>query len=101
MTVLEKDIEAKLRHAVERTGGLCLKWTCPGWAGVPDRICLLPGGRIVFVEMKREGGKVSNRQAWWKVKLERLGFKHYFIWDDEGVRQFRLAELRKRTGGLV
>ena len=101
MTVLEKDIEAKLRYAVERTGGLCLKWTCPGWAGVPDRICLLPGGRIVFVEMKREGGKVSNRQAWWKVKLERLGFTHYYIWDDEDLRQFRLAELRKKTGGLV
>ena len=55
MAQLEKDIERKLCHIVEDHGGMCLKWVCPGWAGVPDRICLLPGGRVFFVETKIPG----------------------------------------------
>ena len=43
---LEKDIERKLVDMVKRHGGLCLKWVCPGWSGVPDRIVLLPPGKI-------------------------------------------------------
>lgn len=83
MTVLEKEIESKLREMVERRGGMCLKWTCPGWAGVPDRIVLLPRGRIVFVELKRpKGGKVSSRQEWWSKKLQALGF-HWCVVKDE------------------
>lgn len=100
MTVLEKEIESKLRNMVVQTGGLCLKWVCPGWAGVPDRLVLLPGGRIIFVETKRpKGGKVSTRQAWWKVKLRRLGFTHYFIWDEIDLDVFRRMELSEQTGG--
>ena len=56
MTPLEKDIEKALGRMVGRRGGRCLKWICPGWAGVPDRIILLPGGRIIFVELKRPKG---------------------------------------------
>ena len=75
MTELEKEIEAKLRKAVENRGGLCLKWVCPGWSGVPDRILLLPGGRIYFVETKRpKGGRLEALQKWWKKRLENLGF---------------------------
>ena len=82
MTPLEKDIERKLRQMVERHGGLCLKWVCPGWSGVPDRIILLPGGRIVFCELKRpKGSVVSELQAWWKRRLTRLGFDVWYVWD--------------------
>ena len=42
MTKLEKEIERKLRLMVVKHGGLCLKWVCPGWSGVPDRIVLMP-----------------------------------------------------------
>ena len=48
MTPLEKDIEKHLTRAVGRAGGLCLKWVCPGFSGVPDRLVLIPGGRVVF-----------------------------------------------------
>lgn len=44
MEVLERELEAKLVHAVRSRGGLCLKWISPGASGVPDRIVLLPGG---------------------------------------------------------
>lgn len=82
MTQLEKDLEAKLRKEIQKRGGLCLKWVCPGWSGVPDRIVLLPGARIHFVEMKRpKGGKVSGMQKWWAKTLGDLGFSHWLIWD--------------------
>lgn len=90
MTPLEKDIEKKLRQMVEDRGGLCLKWVCPGWAGVPDRIVLLPGGRIIFVELKRpKGGKLSRLQMWWMEKLLGLGFEHWTIWDQDDLDEFK------------
>lgn len=86
MTQLEKDIEKKLRLMVGRHGGLCLKWVCPGWSGVPDRIILLPGGHIIFAETKRpKGGKVEKLQQWWRKKLNGLGFKAYIVWSEEDV----------------
>jgi hypothetical protein len=80
VTPLEKDIEKALGRMIGRRGGLCLKWICPGWAGVPDRIVLLPGGRVIFVELKRpKGGVMSSRQKWWSDKLNKLGFFHLWI----------------------
>lgn len=49
----EAVFERKLKKRIEEKGGLCLKWVSPGYTGVPDRIVLLPGGRIFFVEVKR------------------------------------------------
>ena len=94
MTPLEKDIEQKLRAMVERHGGLCLKWVCPGWAGVPDRIILLPGARVVFVELKRpKGGELSQLQAWWQNRLQRLGFECWVIWNEVDLALFEEAVL--------
>ena len=53
----EKIIEEKLTKAVKQNGGVCWKFTSPGTAGVPDRIVLMPGGRIAFVEVKAPGEK--------------------------------------------
>ena len=81
MTELEKDIEQRLRHAVEAHRGLCLKWVCPGWAGVPDRIILLPRGRVMFAETKRpKGGELSRLQKWWHKRLRLLGFDVWVVW---------------------
>ena len=94
MTELEKEIERKLRKTVEKHGGLCLKWVCPGWIGVPDRIVLLPRGRVMFVELKRpKGGVLSTRQKWWRRKLIELGFHHWVIWDAAHLLQFEEWEL--------
>lgn len=101
MTPLEKDIEKSLGRMIGRHGGLCLKWVCPGWAGVPDRIILLPGGRIVFVELKRpKGGVISSQQKWWADKLRQLGFLHYFLRTHEDVKAFEesIATLPRRGG---
>lgn len=94
MTKLERDIERALVFRVKQRGGFCLKWVCPGWAGVPDRIVLLPGGRIVFVELKRpEGGRLSELQKWWAKKLIGLGFNYWAIWDKADLEQFMATEV--------
>ena len=89
MTQLEKEIEKKLRKKVEKAGGRCLKWVCPGWAGVPDRLVLLPGARIIFVELKRpKGGVLAARQQKWRDILTGLGFIHRTVWDVPDVLAF-------------
>ena len=96
MTKLEKDIETKLRKAVEAVEGKCLKWVCPGWAGVPDRIVLLPGGRIIFVEVKRpKNGKLSKLQKWWEKDLTNLGFLYEQVWNESDLARFRLTYFKK------
>jgi hypothetical protein len=88
---LEKDIETKLRKMVEARGGLCLKWVCPGWSGVPDRIILLPGGRVMFAETKRpKGGKLSPLQNKWKLWLNKLGFWSVVVWDETDLQTLEI-----------
>lgn len=89
MIPLERQIEMTLVRMVRNRGGLCLKWVCPGWAGVPDRIVLLPVGQIIFVELKRpKGGVLSSRQKWWAKKLADLGFQYWVIWNVEELKLF-------------
>lgn len=71
--MLEKDIERKLVQEVKALGGLCLKFTSPGLAGVPDRIVILPGGRVIFVEMKAQNGRLSQQQQAVLARFTRLG----------------------------
>lgn len=96
MTELEKDIEGRLRRMVEHYGGKCLKFTCPGWRGVPDRIVLLPGGVVIFVEMKRpKGGELSAMQKWWARELIGMGCHYDQVWDNADLEIFRQSWLIK------
>ena len=90
---LEKEIERKLKAIVEgELKGKCLKWVCPGWRGVPDRILLFPGGRVYFVELKRpKGGKVDPLQTWWKRQLEGLGFTVWRICNTEQLKYLEIV----------
>lgn len=60
--MLEKTIESHLVKRARAAGGMAIKWVAPGMAGVPDRIVFLPGGRIVFVELKAPGKKPTAIQ---------------------------------------
>lgn len=92
--MLEKFLEQKLVRRVKAAGGLCLKWSSPGAAGVPDRIVLLPGGRVIFVEMKRpKGGRLSDLQKWWAHELLDRGFAYDCIWDEQDLQLFVETEL--------
>ncbi len=70
----EKIIERKLRQEVERRGGLCIKLWSNSFTGLPDRLCLLPGGALLFVEVKSTGEKPRKIQELVHRKLRRLGF---------------------------
>ncbi|MEG2050909.1 MAG: VRR-NUC domain-containing protein [Oscillospiraceae bacterium] len=70
----EKDIETRLREEIKKTGGTAYKFVSPGHNGVPDRMICLPGGRVVFVELKAPGKKSSQAQLRAQEKLLTLGF---------------------------
>ena len=74
MTTIEKQLERKLRAAIEGKGGLCLKLSAQFFTGLPERLCLLPGGQAFFVELKGKGFKPSARQAYVHKQLKKLGF---------------------------
>lgn len=69
----ERDIEDRLRDGIKKLGGLCYKFVSPGNRGVPDRIVLLPGGAVYFVELKTEVGRLSKIQHVQLKRMERLG----------------------------
>ena len=75
----EKSIERKLVEEVKKMGGLCPKFVSPGWDGVPDRMILMPGGRIAFVELKAPGKKMRPIQLVRKRQMEGFGFKVFCI----------------------
>ena len=72
--MIERDVERKLKKAVEAEGGLCLKWVSPGYTGVPDRIILMAGGAVAFVETKAPGKRERPRQELVQAALRSLGF---------------------------
>ena len=67
----EKQVETKLVTETKSMGGLALKFTSPGLDGVPDRLVLLPGGKMAFIEVKAPGKTMRPLQ---KRQLEGLGF---------------------------
>lgn len=71
--MVEKDIEKKLRDGIKKMGGKAYKFVSPGNTGVPDRIVILPGGRVVFAELKSEKGKLSAIQEIQIRHLRALG----------------------------
>lgn len=72
--MLEKDIESKLRKSIKPLGARCLKFVSPGFLGVPDRIILIPGGKVIFAELKQLGKKERPRQEYVQGILRGLGF---------------------------
>jgi hypothetical protein len=75
----EKTLELKLRNKVKNLGGIALKFHSPFFTGMPDRLVLLPDGKIGFVELKSEGKKPSARQDHVISELMALGFKVFVV----------------------
>ena len=82
----EESVEFRLRKAVKARGGLCIKLNPMGVVGIPDRLVLLPGGVVAFVECKKpKGAKAARLQVWWCDKLRAMGFRSVFVWTKEDV----------------
>lgn len=75
----EKQIEQKLVQAVRKIGGMCLKFVSPIFDGMPDRLIILPGGKIAFAELKAPGKKPRPLQLARHKALMKLGFHVYVI----------------------
>ena len=75
----EKIIEQLLVKAVKNSGGIAPKLVSPVFDGMPDRLVLLPGGKIGFVEVKAPGKEPRPLQVARHGLLRRLGFKVYIL----------------------
>jgi hypothetical protein len=83
-TMLEKQIENKLTLMVKQHGGIAVKFVSPSFAGMPDRLVLLPDGIVAFVELKAPGKKPRPLQVARHKLLRSLGFQVYVI---DGIEQ--------------
>ena len=81
----EKAIERKLVDLIKQMGGMCIKLLSTHLTGLPDRMCLLPGRRIIFVELKSTGEKPRPSQLYIHKQLRALGFSVEVIDTLEGV----------------
>jgi hypothetical protein len=83
--ISEKYIEAKLRLGIQSLGGLCIKVPATFFAGLPDRLCILPGGKVFFVETKAPGKKASPVQLAVARKITALGVSVHLVDSVEAV----------------
>jgi hypothetical protein len=72
--MVESEIESKMRDRIKERGGIFIKFISPSSRGVPDRIVLAKPGRIIFVELKREGETPTALQRHWQKILKSFGF---------------------------
>ena len=71
--MIEKDVEKLLTARVKELGGIAYKFVSPGHAGVPDRLIIMPGGEVVFAELKAPGKKERPLQEVEQERLRKLG----------------------------
>ena len=86
--MLEKEVEKFLVREVKKIGGVSFKFISPGNAGVPDRIVILPTGKVVFVELKTDKGKLTKLQEVQIKKISDLGADARVLRGVEGVKEF-------------
>ena len=77
--ISEKWIENKLRDEVKKLGGLALKFWPVSFTGFPDRMILMPPGKVRFVELKSGGKVLKPKQKLVRKILLKLGFEVYTI----------------------
>ena len=84
----ESAVERKLVTGVRCLGGIAYKFVSPGHSGVPDRIVLLPRGNIIFVELKREDGRLTPLQVNVQRQIRDLGFDCRTLYGKQDVEEF-------------
>ena len=94
---MEKTVEAYLRQQVRKNGGMALKLVCPGCTGVPDRLILMPGGRVYFAETKDKGKKPTPRQRFIHNRLLELGLQ-VFVPDSKAAVDLMMLCIARDEG---
>lgn len=83
----EKAVERKLVEGVREMGGMAIKMLTDQFSGLPDRLVLLPGGRVLFVELKTTGQKPRKLQVSVHNALRAIGFRVEVVDTIEGVKK--------------
>lgn len=96
----EKNVESYLRIKVRQMGGKAYKFVSPGNAGVPDRLVVIPGCEMFFVELKATGGKTTKLQDARIAELDRLGQTVFIADSREGVDEILASAQRARQNGI-
>lgn len=86
--MLEKEIERRMVLEVKKRGGLCYKFISPSNPGVPDRIVITPDGRVIFVELKTEIGRLANIQKWQVSEMRKCGADVRVVKGWDAVKSF-------------
>lgn len=88
---MEKLVEQYLNKCVKGCDGMSIKLNSP--IGIPDRLVLLPGGLIFFVELKSEGKKPRSIQLKRHRQLKQLGFHVYVMDSKKQIEEVLKSEL--------
>lgn len=94
----EREIEQLFRDAVRREKGCAYKFVSPGMSGVPDRLVVLPGNKIGFVEIKAPGKEPRPEQLYQIRRLEKMGC-YAAVLDDPSKIDVIIQEIRAHTTG--
>ena len=86
--MLEKEVESYLVKRVKALGGVAYKFTSPAHRGVSDRVVVLPGGAVWFVELKTETGRLSPLQDLFRKEINGLGGNYIFLYGVKDVDRF-------------
>lgn len=98
-TIPERQVEALLTYGVKKMGGMAYKFESKGNAGVPDRIVVMPGGKIYFVELKRSDGKLTSLQSRQINRLKRLGCEVNVLYGNLQVSNFLIHLATEKWDG--
>ena len=88
----ESQIERRLVEGVKRLGGMCLKFVSPGTLGAPDRIIITAKGRVIFVELKTETGRLTKIQRYVIGEMQKRGADAHVVKGIDEVKEL-LAEI--------
>ncbi len=83
----ESEIERWLVSQIKAMGGIADKFVSPGNPGVPDRIIVMPDGRVIFAELKTEIGRLSNIQKWQRERYRRMGVDYRIVKGMKAARE--------------
>ena len=84
----EKLLEKKLVKGIKERKGFCLKFIPTYANGFPDRIIIMPGNRVYFVELKTTGKHLGPLQVVWCERLLRMGCVWFLIDDEDKLKSF-------------
>lgn len=84
----ESELERWLVKQIHDLGGIADKFVSPGNPGVPDRLIIMPGGKVYFVELKTEVGRLSSIQKWQRQRYQQLGVDFRVIKGRKQAKEF-------------